>query len=1246
VGWHSGWWGLLALCLGVANTQGQGNAEAWGGTGLQQATAVSVDAQGNAWVVGFTDAANFPTLNAAFAYGGEVDAFIVEISPSGNVLLSTYLGGAGDDRAAAVGLDATGNVYVAGTTTSTSFDGVPLSGYAGDSDGFIIKLDPTAQTILYAVAVGGSLDDLIHAMAVRSDGTVFVAGETYSSNLPVTGAAQVTLLGSDNAFAAELNPSGAIVYCTYIGGSASDAAWGIAVDSGGSAWVVGSTTSTNFPLASPLQSQLSGSQEAFVVRLAANGASFLFSTYFGGSGGGEGVPEYATSVALDSSGNAYVAGVTSSADFPVLNAWQPEFAGWNSDAFLSSFTPAGTLRFSTYLGGADFDLASSVAILPNGSILLGGYTLSSDFPVTTTTVPWDAGGYNGFVTVFDSLAMNLLYSTYVNQGASDSIFGVAGGSSPAAVGITTPQDAPSTTLATAAQLTIPPLPSQLDPTSATASAAGGSGGSTGVSAPTGYAWVAQSNVAWLAILSGSSGTGNGTVGYSVAANTSTSSRIGTLTIAGQTFTVTQAGAALLSVTSTHTGSFAQGQNGATYTVTVSNAALVGPTAGSVTVTDTLPAGMTLVSMTGTGWSCVANTCSRSDVLGPGASYPVITVTVNVAGNAVSPQMNSVSVSGGGSAGSGATDSTVITPAPPVNVSVTPSSGAGTVQTFAFTVSSAAGWQNIAWIQIFIGNSSSPANCYMDYTAINNYLYLGTNSGGGWIGAGTVGTSGTIQNSQCQIDLATSSLSGSGGNFTLNLAITFLSGLSGMQQIYMATGDNAGLIAAWQRMGAWMVGSVTAPPLNVSVTPSSGTGTAQTFAFTVSSAAGWQNIAWIQISIGNSASPANCYLEYTGVNDYVYLNNNSGGGWIGYGTVGESGTIQNSQCQINLSASSVIGSGNDFTLTLAVTFLSGLSGVQQIFMATGDNAGLIAAWQRMGGWTVGSVTAPPVNVSVTPSSGTGTAQTFAFMVSSAAGWQNIAWIQISIGNSATPADCYLEYTAVNSHVYLNNNSGGGWIGYGTVGESGAIHNSQCQLNLAASSSVGSGNNSTLNLPIAFLSGLSGPQQVYMATGDNAGQVASWQRMGTWTVGSVSAPPVNVSVTPPSGTGTAQTFAFTASSPAGWQNIAWMQISIGNSASPANCYVDYTAINNYVYLNNNSGGGWIGYGTVGSTGTVENSQCQINLAASSAVGSGNDLTLRLAVTFLSGLSGPQQVYMAAGDNAGQVASWQRMGTWTVN
>ena len=517
----------------------------------------------------------------------------------------------------------------------------------------------------------------------------------------------------------------------------------------------------------------------------------------------------------------------------------------------------------------------------------------------------------------------------------------------------------------------------------------------------------------------------------------------------------------------------------------------------MTVIDTLPGGMTLVSMTGTGWSCVTNSCSRSDALDPGASYPVITVTVNVAGNAVSPQVNSVRVSGGSSATSANTDSTVITSPPPVNVSVTPSSGTGTVQTFAFTVSSAAGWQNIAWIQIIIGNSASPAKCFVDYTPANDYLYLDNDNETAWAGWETLGTSGTLQNSQCQINLAASSATGTGTDLTLNLAITFLSGLSGAQQIFMATGDNAGLVAPWQKMGTWTVGSVATPPVNVSVTPSSGTGTVQTFAFTVSSAAGWQNIAWIQIIIGSSASPAKCFVDYTPANDYLYLDNDNETAWAGWETLGTSGTLQNSQCQINLAASSATGTGTDLTLNLAITFLSGLSGAQQIFMATGDNAGLVAPWQKMGTWTVGSVATPPVNVSVTPSSGTGTVQTFAFTVSSAAGWQNIAWIQIIIGSSASPAKCFVDYTPANDYLYLDNDNETAWAGWETLGTSGTLQNSQCQINLAASSATGTGTDLTLNLAITFLSGLSGAQQIFMATGDNTGLVASWQKMGTWT-----------------------------------------------------------------------------------------------------------------------------------------------------
>ena len=152
--------------------------------------------------------------------------------------------------------------------------------------------------------------------------------------------------------------------------------------------------------------------------------------------------------------------------------------------------------------------------------------------------------------------------------------------------------------------------------------------------------------------------------------TATGTRTATLNIADgaagspQTVTLTGTGGsspvASLGITKTHTGNFTQGQQGATYTITVSNGAGAGPTSGIVTVTDTIPSGLTLVSLAGTGWTCVAASCTRSDALAGGASYPVITVTVNVAGNAAASVTNSVSVSGGGSATASTTNPTTIT----------------------------------------------------------------------------------------------------------------------------------------------------------------------------------------------------------------------------------------------------------------------------------------------------------------------------------------------------------------------------------------------------------------------------------------------------------------------------------------------------------------------------------------------------------------------------------------------------------
>jgi len=205
------------------------------------------------------------------------------------------------------------------------------------------------------------------------------------------------------------------------------------------------------------------------------------------------------------------------------------------------------------------------------------------------------------------------------------------------------------------------VPVTMTPPNAAWPAAGGAGSFNLQPAISGFGWNAVSDSPWVTVTSPVPGAGSGMVQYFIAANNTGVPRSGNITIAGVTFPVLQTTLTtpVLAITKTHTGSFTRGQAGATYTLTMSNQAGAVPTSGVVTVSDTLPSGLTLVSMAGSGWTCTGPSCTRSDSLAGGASYPPITVTANVAANASSPQVNQASVSGGGSATANASDSTII-----------------------------------------------------------------------------------------------------------------------------------------------------------------------------------------------------------------------------------------------------------------------------------------------------------------------------------------------------------------------------------------------------------------------------------------------------------------------------------------------------------------------------------------------------------------------------------------------------------
>jgi len=293
---------------------------------------------------------------------------------------------------------------------------------------------------------------------------------------------------------------------------------------------------------------------------------------------------------------------------------------------------------------------------------------------------------------------------------------------------------------------------------------------------------------------------------------------------------------------------------------------------------------------------------------------------------------------------------------------------------------------------------------------------------------------------------------------------------------------------------------------------------------------------------------------------------------------------------------------------------------------------------------------PTDVSVSPSSGNGNPQTFRFTASSPLGYTDIGGFQVIFNTSLTAVNgCYMWYTPSINWISLANNANNAWVGGGYLGTSGTLANSQCQLNLAASSYSGSGNDGTLSLAITFLPALLSQINVYLATTEvNTGANTGWQQMGTWSAQAPAPlPPVDVSVSPASGSGTTQTFRFTASTSVGWTDIGTMQIIFNSSLTAVNgCYMYFSPAVNWISLANDANNAWVGGGYLGSSNTFSNDQCQLSLAASSFSGSGTTLTLSLSLTFLQKFAGQQNSYLASSEvNTGACTGWQQMGTWTV-
>lgn len=365
----------------------------FGGSGDDIASGVAIDRDGNVYVTGDTSSPDFPVLGGVqSSLASAPDAFVTKFDSLGRLVYSTYLGGAGGDRAMGIGVDSVGQAYVAGYTHSTDF---PVAHpyqptfAGGNADAFIAKLSRDGSKLLYSTYFGGGNDrpDIATAIAVSPAGNAYVTGFTNSRDFPVVRPLQ-PFAGPTDVFVARLDENGTPVFSTFVGGNADDEAMALAIDNEGDVYVTGETESVAFPTTpnsfstkckavatrGPMQFICEGG-DVFVLKIQADGSRLVYSTLLRGNGFDVG-----RAIVAAADGGVFISGLTGSPDFPDGKHTVGKFNGGQYDAFLVELSSDGTsVSDAMFIGGSDDECGCAITLDEKGNPILAGYTSSPDF---------------------------------------------------------------------------------------------------------------------------------------------------------------------------------------------------------------------------------------------------------------------------------------------------------------------------------------------------------------------------------------------------------------------------------------------------------------------------------------------------------------------------------------------------------------------------------------------------------------------------------------------------------------------------------------------------------------------------------------------------------------------------------------------------------------------------------------------------------------------------------------------------
>ena len=587
--------------------------------------------------------------------------------------------------------------------------------------------------------------------------------------------------------------------------------------------------------------------------------------------------------------------------------------------------------------------------------------------------------------------------------------------------------------------------------------------------------------------------------------------------------------------------------------------------------------------------------------------------------------------------------------PPSTGAITPSSGSSysnTPLTFTATYTDPDGYTDIKYCYLNINVTQSQKYClYAYYNKGTNKLYLKDDAGSSWLGGYDPGSSNTIENSYAAINCASTTVSGVDTTLTINWNVTLKGTFQGAKNCYMYVYDMSGNTDGWDTAGTWTVNNSS--PVVGTVSPIAGTTDPETeniITSTYTDNDGYQNIKQCYILINGTLSGTNAlYAYYNRSTNKLNLRNDGNSAWLGSYDPGSANTISNSYCTLNCANTTVTQSGNTITINWAVTFQPTFIGTKNSYLYMCDNSSIYDGWDTIGTYTINN--RAPVTGTVTPAGGSSSPNAATQITTTYIdydGYTDLRYSYLIINSSLSGLNClYAYYNQSTNKLYLRDDSNSTWLGGYAPGSSNTMENSYCSINCATTTVSGADDIQTVIWDVTFKSPFTGTKNVYLYGYDARGKNSGWVNASTWTI--TNQPPAigNVTITDTNPAPTEEiTITAEYTDPDGYENIQSTNCLISASISTTGClYAQYSGSYNKIYLYNDAGTSWVNTSgdTPGTSTTVENSYCAINLANTTVTKSGTTITINWAVSFKTPFIGTKNLYMNMTDRGSLTTGW---------